>query len=354
MAKPTQFRAGQVTDAKRIARGEQYRYAAGLLRSQTPMPSPRFRAICVAGQSVAEDVASLRAAFARIEVTVVDVDDAALEFAMALKDVRAVRCDVHAIRPPRQAVAERQEDGRWLVLAPDGLVYEAKLGVDEQSARRCADAMNRHRPGRVVLGPPDELAEYSSTGARVRWADLVNLDMNGIADEQFRRTLDIYSRQLVRARGILMATFSYGRDAAPFYASLAMRGKGFDPRSRMEFNPDITASLWGRIEFLTPGNSIIESVVVYPGNAMPMCSVLWMSGARARSNEAERSERFSFMNVRDVNLSEVVSTPIDVAALYATPEARVRALRATRTRALKAAPVEPPTMIGAEESAIDG
>jgi hypothetical protein len=241
----------------------------------------------IAGQSAKEDVASIRAAFPRSKVVAVDRDPAAVAQAIAAGAV--------------------------------GVLVDLADIADKAF--------------------PSAIAEFEKR------FDLINLDLCGLAGDEFRRLLGLYARYGLGPRQgrVLLATFAYGRDSSPFYERTAGRIREVAP-STFDDCPD---ALRGRVLFLTASSTwSIESVIAYPGKSMPMCSVMWTTGTRARVRAPPRfggyesssscskdpfSERASFVRLKDVDLRPLCE-PLELDALYATPAARISAWRASDTR----------------------
>ncbi len=178
--------------------------------------------------------------------------------------------------------------------------------------------------------------------------DAVRLDLCTQATPELKSLIAL-SRRTISPGALLMACFSYGRDVSEFYVATA-RG-GFlldDPRRDADVLPEGIA---GRVRYLGSKAASAVSILLYRGNAMPMCEVMWsqqrraacvLCGGRAyagmhndRTGHEYEPEMPVPMRVRDDDLRIAVlqaEDDVDRSALYATPATRIAAWRAAQTR----------------------
>jgi len=267
------FTEAKMTDAKRLARGEHWRMVQAHFRREHRKHHPEIRVITLAGGSPHEEIACIRSLLPRAEIVAVDLDPRCCE---AAKDA-----------------------GADVVLCTDVFKWDnSKVPTSIQA-----------------LGS----------------IDVVNLDLCGGITRDVERAVTYYGR-MVRTAGVLMVSFSYGRDISELFsrdpwlgipAPLAGRVKYLHdriPTKEVPFSPgthSTPARHATRIARLG-----LSSVIAYKGAQMPMCACLWEGHCDHQVP--------SFVNVTDDDLMAAVLTqlePLDVSRLYAVPEERIQHFR---------------------------
>lgn len=290
------FDADLTSDQKRIARGEHYRYARTLLRERDRIHNRRWRVLTIAGRNAGEEIACIRALMPKSYIVAVDIDTQAVAAARDAGADEAFACDVLELsRLPRKTYA--------------------------------------YRPASLL--------------ARSEKFDVICFDFCAGASPELKKAAGTYNRHLLTGRGVFILNFSYGRDVVEAFAADARDLAGSHPACLLN---SIDPPMIGRIAAAIPGtwrsNAQLRSVLLYRGNAMPMCSCLWI---KTRSIAPDRGwlgppPELTRLDDADHPLLVLDGYDDDPSLVYATPRDRIAALRrsraaqrAARTRAAKAA-----------------
>lgn len=296
-----QFDADKITDAKRVARGEHWLAVRTFLRKRDRIHHAPWKIVTLAGHHPAEEIACIRELMPKAVIYAVDVDDECCRLA--------------------------QEAGADHAYCLNILAWQGPLNG---------------RPRSRVDIFPEPLADIGPV-------DAINLDFCGGITQDMELVTRRYP-QLCRT-GVLLLTFSYGRDVTEVYDAGSYRG--------------IPEPLGGRVAKLDrgPTRMNLTSVIAYRGSKMPMCSLMWVnyrgqdepkSSYDNRSTRERWSEIIasrpdpSFVKIGDDDLAPACVYP-DAAKLYATPAERIAAfrrkfaaLKAVTTRRNQEAPQEVP------------
>lgn len=260
----TAFGVDQITDQKRLVRGEQYLAARTYLRSRDFRHNVAWRVLILAGGAPAGEVDAIRELMPKAHIVAVDRDPACLEAA-------------------------------------------CMAGVDE-----------------VIECDLSELSETTTYGMNPALVDqgkfdILSLDLCALATPQTRRLFNVYRAGLTRASGVMIATFSYGRDVSEAYAEAL---KNSPVTGALLTEAGMADQIAGRLVYLFgarndwPGQiERLRSVMAYRGAQMPMISALFHKGAT-----------LSFVQVGPGDFELAVTCP-DPAKLYACPQERIEALR---------------------------
>lgn len=164
--------------------------------------------------------------------------------------------------------------------------------------------------------------------------DVVNLDMCCGASEELKRMVRVYSERLT-SRGVLMVTFSYGREVIEFFK---MRPYGKSVEWLMKNGlPELLAQ---RVDYIGAKMALdLVSIILYRGCAMPMCSLLF--------HRATKCNGLSFVKLDEGDLEMAVLQP-DPSRLYDCPQERIEALRRS-CAAIRAGLTRQAKRIAAEE-----
>ncbi len=275
------FTEDKITDSKRLVRGEQHLLARTLLtqRSIRRFNDPKILILC--GHAPHEEVGAINALWKAPTIVAVDTDPVAVERAITAGVTTAVHGDLDDLLPTRCPMKGKR------------------------------------------FGCPEELG-----GEKF---DIISLDLcTQITDE----SLDLARRCRLFALsndGVMIASFSYGRDVAEFFLAAAHGGSVMDPRSAeaealvTRGVPDTVA---GRIIVLARslGRAMgLRSVMLYRGRATPMISTVWEAAPPAYPY-ADNLSGCAVVKVCDGDLEEAVVHP-EPMLLYATPADRVLAMR---------------------------
>lgn len=275
------FKADHITDQKRFVRGEHLLAARTLLRARDEVHNKAWRVLIVAGPAPHEEIGALRELMPKCHVTAVDIDPVCVEAAKA-------------------------------------------AGADDAFVADLRD------PGRFWF--------YDHKDERF---DLMNLDLCSPAHDDTRRIFSL-SQKFLASSGVLMASFSYGRDVVEAQIGRVGRWQnGFGTNRREAIarlvRHNIPNTIIPRLcSALTPGMLLhCASIMVYRGKETPMCATLtpktWMGGV---PRHGQNDPGLSFVRVENTDI-EYASVYPDTAPLYATPRERIEAWR-RRFAALKA------------------
>lgn len=206
-------------------------------------------------------------------------------------------------------------------------------GVDEVVQCDLTDwAQRTDSAQRTYYLPADPIARYGQF-------DLVCMDLCAGVNQTTRNIFHAY-RKLLTPNGVMLLTFSYGRDVMEMFmqalhdfrrlshdsapSQMERRCRILDQIQALEI-PD---SLAGRLIYLFTPTELerVYSIMAYRGNEMPMCSVLYSGG---------RSHGMSFVRVEPGDFELAVVYP-EAANLYDCPRDRIESLR-RKFAAVKAA-----------------
>jgi hypothetical protein len=280
MGGPLRFSGKRISDQKRLVRGEQLLKARTRLRARDETHHRRWRVLIMAGGAPAGEVAAIRELMPKAHILAVDNDQACLDAAIEAGVDDVVHCDL----------------SDWTTSNTD------------PTAKRAAGPIARHAP-----------------------FDLMCLDLCGGVNQTTRSIIRAY-RPLLSGGGVLLLTFSYGRDVTELFLQtfknfsrrridgqewMQERNVRILGRLRAVGIPDLLA---GRLLYLFPPSELerISSIMVYRGNEMPMCSVFYAG--------RQPYDDLSFVQVEDGDFELAVAYP-DAASLYDCPQERIEALR---------------------------
>lgn len=263
------FSEDKISDAKRLVRGEHWRYARGLLRRRDRTHHKSWRVLTLAGENPQEEIRCVRSLMPRAQIVAVDKSPTAVDAAIYAGADASIECDIGDF-PPR------------------------KRNKPQPLPHAVAD-----------LGP----------------FDVINLDLccsPDTASDMIRK----WSMAAAACRSVFMLTFSYGRDIAELYES-----GDFGPV------PDpLAGRVRWLAEKVVSANMRIESVLAYAGASMPMCSCVWRYGRGLRKNvvypdgqkTAHPPSSFRRVGNDDLYAAAVMFDRVDPAMLYALPADRIK------------------------------
>lgn len=269
----SRFGEAQISDQKRLVRGEHLLHARTLLRARDHSHHERWRVLVLAGGAPSGEIKAIRELMPKAVITAVDQDQSCCDAALAAGADEALCCDLT----------------QYNVMA---------------------SGPYRQSPNPVLL----QNGKY----------DLVHLDLCGTLTPEYKRCFRI-NRGLVAGGGVYIATFSYGRDVTEAFVlnrkDYLDRGYGdaADFLSRMA-EAGFPQSIADRLFWLLSdrySERALASVMTYLGAAAPMCSLLMHSLNVSRP-------AFVHVEPGDFEIAVVMPNP---ALLYDCPSERILAMR---------------------------
>ncbi len=274
MNKSRRFDHSKITNSKRLARGEQLLMARTLLRARDEQHNRAWRVMILAGGSPGGEIAAIRELMPKAHITAVDTDRSCLA---AAKDA----------------------------------------GADEVICCDLADWVTEERTS--SWGTRTKSTYLPVAMSAVEPFDIICLDLCGPVNRSTRELWRQYRRKLSR-HGIMILTFSYGRDVLEVFEEAK---KNAFPATIERFEAwGIPAPLQGRFAYLFTGFgdlNEIRSVIGYRGNEMPMCSVL----RHLKKTYCSRG-LYVGLEARDWELAVIYPQSM---ALYDCPSERIAQLR---------------------------
>jgi hypothetical protein len=289
-----------ISDEKRLVRGKHYELARYALRARDAVHSACWKFLTIAGPSPNEEITCIRELFRDAIITSVDNEEANVLAAINAGTDDPLQCNLFNFQP-----------------VPKG-------------------ALNQ-----VDLRPPQQLD---------RIFDVICLDLTGHASKALHDLIKIYWNVL-SPRGVMIITFSYGRDVVEAYqydwrCALAKYGqektwstahtRGIEQLKELIIKHSLSESVAQRIYYaLGIRCEFLWSVLQYSGAAMPMVSCLLQKNGK-------------FLTPRFLKISEMdfllAVTAENLGNIFACPQDRILELRrslagtkAATTRALRTA-----------------
>jgi hypothetical protein len=270
------MKAESISDQKRFVRGEHWLMTRGLLRARDVVHHARWRILIVAGPQPSEEVTCIRELMPKSHITAVDLDE-------------------------------------------DNILRAMAAGVDEAIIHDLAD-FDRTSPTSANMK-----GSYVASAKLGPAFDVVCLDLTGPASDDLKKMVVAYFRSLTKG-GVLMVTFSYGRDVSEYFREF-WRGGGngiFVRERKIIERLEMADTVRDRVAFLVGAKiSSVRSILQYRGGAMPMVSVL-LHNKRTLNAPAPR-----FMSIQEGDFDLAV-TAENLGNIYACPAERIEALRRSR------------------------
>lgn len=270
MAKTLKFEHRHITDQKRLVRGEHYLYARSRLRARDAIHFKKWRVLTLAGGSPDGEIGTIREILgAKAHITAVDSDSACLDAAIEAGADDVIQCHL----------------ADW--------TFPAKRWHGSNKA-----------PAAAMLNA-DKF-------------DIINLDLCGNATETTREIIRTY-RHFLTSYGVLMVSFSYGRDVYEVF--LGALHKTHSPSLSRLAELGASEGVRARLAYLFTRSSLddVHSVMLYRGNEMPMCSLLLQS-------RVEPPQGITFCQVERGDFEVGVLFP-DVSKMFDCPQERIESLR---------------------------
>ena len=283
MARPqSKFTADMVSDGKRLVRGEHWLLARTHLRRRDEAHHKVWSVLTLAGENPGAEIGCIRELMHRAKIVAVDQSRSAVDAACRAGADVSLHCDLEDFREPQDTSMRAMND-----------------------------------PGGRLSRLPKPIAELAPF-------DVVNLDL--CCDVTTAMPIAKRYAHAVAKKGILIVTFSYGRDVAELFDA-------------GDFGP-VPAPLAGRVRAAAVAVPAVvgrvASAIAYTGNQMPMCSLLWAPGKKyapvrhegfapvARDPmDALPPETFHRVGDQDLYAAVTMFDRIDPALLYALPPERM-------------------------------
>lgn len=286
-SKAESFSADKITDRKRYARGEQLRFAKTLLQARDEVHHASWKVLMLAGPEPSGEINSIRSLMPKSVIIAVDINPESVEKARLAGADCAVCCDLSKF--------EVSGTGAGTIKKP------------------CVEMQN-------------VISQFGNL-------DILHLDFCGSPCHTMKLLISV-GLTMLSGRGVLILTFSYGRDVTAMfresYSALhrSQRGKADAACSVLGYllEKGASESIVERLSYVFSTTSIaaIRSVIQYSGPQMPMCSVLVHKKEYPRPHPDDVS--FVKAGVEEFNLC--VTHP-DVRTLYDCPEEKLKKIKAS-------------------------
>jgi hypothetical protein len=267
------FDTDSISDAKRLVRGEHWLLARTKLRARDESHHKAWRVLTMAGGSPGGEIVAIRELMPKAHITAVDRDSECLTRAIDAGADDVIQCaDVAEC----QFVPETKGPNGYSVTSSHYLPPAPLQGHkwDAVHLDLCCSAMSVSRIARVMLS------------------------------------------QSLTSRGVLIVTFSVGRDVAEVYEEIDGTWGRSDIQHQLPRN--MPKSVRGRVAYIG-ALSQLHSVMSYQGANMPMCSAFYIKG---RNNNGQ----VGFVQVGRGDFELAVVYP-EAARLYDCPQERIESLR---------------------------
>jgi hypothetical protein len=262
-----------ISDQKRVARGDHWRLAQRILRARDHAHRGKWRVLIVAGPQPEEEIKCVRELLPSSTIHAVDIEPEHVALAAAAGADHSI-------------VADLREFSRRPATTGSGLT---KVPHDK-----------------VSLGN-----EF----------DVACLDMTCSANNDLQQMLNVYWAGLSKG-GVLLVTFSYGRDVVEVYLENWMKHRAAPYHPELDFihamgMPEGVA--WRALWLFGAKSKFLRSVIQYRGKEMPMLNCALVK-ARGGFGDA------SFVALADGDFEATV-TAESISNIYACPRDRILALR---------------------------
>ena len=258
------------TDSKRLVRGEHWLTVRTQLRRRDAAHNRKWKILILPGENPNDEIDCIRSLMPKARIVAVDRKRSAVKAAKKAGASVAIKCN---LRDFREA-------------APKDCISRLPLPISEEAP-----------------------------------FDAINLDLC-CNIQKAGPLLHRYSQALTKG-GMLMVTFSYGRDVREIFDS-------------EHFGP-VPPPLGARVRLAAQsakGELRIQSVLSYSGNQMPMCSCFWGPGRKWVDPKLSDGKKVlntpvSYAKIGDDDLyaAAVGFDSVDPALLYALPAERIAHFR---------------------------
>lgn len=263
-----------ISDQKRLVRAEQWIFARRFLRSRDCVHHAKWKLLIVAGPCPSEEIGCIKELMPKAHITTIDINEANILAAIA--------------------------------------AGSDEVAVHNLSEFDRAPAINGAGTTQI---PSSKLGKIPF--------DAVCLDLTGHVSNELVKLIKVYFANLAKG-GVLIVTFSYGRDVTEFFDEHWRRLNMYREERAMLEQIGMPEPIRNRIAFLL-GNKIryVQSVLQYRGGAMPMVSLLMIQDRRRR-------EGAKFKSIIQGDFEAAVSAE-NLGNIYACPADRIEALRRSKS-----------------------
>lgn len=270
-----------ISDQKRLVRGLHWARARYFLRARDGVHHTNWKLLIIAGPAPHEEVGCIKELMPRAHITAVDIS-----------------------RPNIEAAID--------------------AGVDEAFVCDLSDFEIVGKSSNQRYYPPIAMQQEEKY-------DVICLDLTGPANEWLKHVINVYYHTSLAARGVMIITFSYGRDVVErldLEWSKAV-GNGLY-KEHLRHLQEVPNELRPRVWFaLRAKCHAMDSCLQYVGNKMPMLSCLVLKTNGGVSGPA----RFQSIHIGDY---ELAVTAEDLGKVFACPRDRLLELRQRYTRSMAA------------------
>ncbi len=267
------FHQSDISDGKRVARGQHWLFARTQLRARDVIHNARWKVLILAGEAPAGEIGCIRELMPHAHITALDRHTTAIKAARdaGADDVRVV-ADINVLIKKNESKSS-----------------------------------------------PKVPACYSEIGEDF---DVIHLDLCSPLGSQSSTVLRAWTR-LLRRGGVMMVTFPYGRDVLEAFAE-------YEQRPYLDLKPlqkqKCPQHIINRVLFLFNGTLPgVCSIITYRGHMMPMCSVAFMD----YGNWNRRG--ISYCALSNTDVEDVFAEPIDWCKVYDTPLSMIQEIRRRRS-----------------------
>ena len=267
--------------------------ARSALRVRDKVHHRDWRLLTIAGPAPDEEINCIRELMPRAHITSIDIDAANIVAAIEAGADEIFQCDIS---------------------------FQQKIKVTEH--------FNGGKSETKYYDPPECFKQQEETKeSKAEWLqwDVICLDLTGSADDWLNRLVQVYFSTCLVNHGVLMVTFSYGRDVIEVYEAAwqqaiheAHNSKYPEHVERLEgkMPTPIAQRVW---YLLGSRTQFLDSCLQYRGGMMPMVSCLLRKGSpKPPEVKFEAIERADYA---------LAVTAEDAGRVFACPADRLEELR---------------------------
>ena len=236
--------------------------------------------------------------------------------------------------PREEIVCIRELLPRAIITAIDSNEQNVLAAIDAGANKAFVCDLGRMDKVDGAMLPPMSLRDFE-------W-DVICLDLTGPANDWLKSVVQCLATKALAKKGVMMVTFSYGRDVVErlekewtgnagfgrtpryeFYTQRASKGYGMDA-VLCDCPEGIAARVWFALRTRT---NYVETCYQYRGNKMPMVSCLFVKSHGGPYKVA----RFIPITPDDLPFA-VIDEQLNLSKLYACPAERIEAFRTAHIR----------------------
>ena len=309
-----------ISDQKRMVRALHWQRARYFLRARDGSPhNQAWKLLTIAGPVPHEEIGAIRKLMPRAHITAIDIDENNVLAAMGADVDEAHICDVGAfIKKEKDVQTWKDSDGQLHSYRPSGYSLVMPPPFSDMRAPYAANGSgpaNRHQI--------EEDARF----------DVLNIDLTGSANDWLKQVVQQWFTRGLRPGGVMMVTFSYGRDVVERVFEEWRNAPGNGRYGRvdhtMSYLEEIPDMLQARVWYILRSHSChLDSCIQYVGNKMPMISCLLV--------KKTLNERSRFIQIEPDDY-ELAVTADDLGSVFACPAERILELRKKQIQRIAAA-----------------